>query len=104
MTVEAANDQGTYPAWEFLKTLDLADQKKMQVMFDRMAATGSIANRERFKKIEDDLWEFKSHQIRMPCFFKPGRKLYVTHGFIKKQNKIPKEEIERARRIMARVA
>jgi hypothetical protein len=64
-----------------------------------MASQGAIKNREKFKKIEGQLFEFKSYQIRMPCFFDPKNRIVITHGFMKKTDNIPPKEIERAEAI-----
>jgi phage-related protein len=37
----------------------------------------------------------------MPCFYASGRQLVITHGFMKKSDNIPPEEIKRANRILA---
>jgi hypothetical protein len=95
----AVCQNGESPGEEFYDGLDEKDQAKMLKLFVRMGDVGRIANRENFKKIENDLWEFKNHQIRMPCFFRPGKILVVTHGFIKKGDAIPRPQIERAYRI-----
>jgi hypothetical protein len=90
----------TSPAEEFYDSdLSELEQAKMLKLFERMGDAGRISNRENFKKIENDLWEFKSFQVRMPCFFRPGKILVVTHGFRKKGDAIPRPEIERAHRI-----
>ena len=47
------------------------------------------------------MYEFKIKQIRLPFSYseKESRTIVVTHGFVKKKDKAPKEEIERAWRI-----
>ena len=49
----------------------------------------------------DGLYEFKSFQIRMPFAYAKNERglILVTHGFMKKKDKTPKEEITRAWRI-----
>ena len=65
-----------------------------------MGDHGRISNEEKFKKIEKtDFFEFKSHQIRMPCFFSAGRLLVITHGFVKQSDSIRLQELRRAERI-----
>lgn len=100
--VAAAMMDGQQPAKEFfLNDLDKSDKTKMQVLFDYIAATGRIGNKEKFKKIEgtDDLFEFKCHQIRMPCFWDRHGTLWITHGFKKKQDRTPEAEKTRAKEI-----
>jgi hypothetical protein len=72
----------------------------MNALFVRIADHGAIVNAEKFKKIAGtDFFEFKSHQIRMPCYYLPGRLLAITHGFFKQSDRIPSSEIARAERI-----
>ena len=88
------------PAAEFLLALSDGDKAKMYALFKRLGDIGLINNKEKFKKIEGtNFYEFKSFQIRMPCFFEPGKRVIVTHGFRKQGDKIPRSEIERAIRI-----
>jgi hypothetical protein len=38
--------------------------------------------------------------VRLPCYYRPGREVVVTHGFIKKtEGPAPKQEGQRAWRI-----
>lgn len=99
-TIEAAVClDGFSPAQQFLDQLGEADQQKLAALFAWMAEHAVIRNEEKFKKLGGAIWEFKSFQIRIPCF-QDGRAWVLTHGFIKKQQKAPRREIERAERIM----
>ena len=55
-----------------------------------------------FKKLSgtDNIWEcrvaFGSKAYRIFCFFAGNLLVVLTHGFIKKSRKTPREEIERA--------
>ncbi|WP_254411823.1 type II toxin-antitoxin system RelE/ParE family toxin [Dyadobacter diqingensis] len=63
-----------------------------------------------FKKLNNDIWEFRtrygSQQIRLLAFWDKtdgtNTLVLATHGFIKKVDKIPSNEIERATNIRAR--
>jgi len=60
-----------------------------------------------FKKLQHDIWEFRTKQaglqIRLLAFWdKSDNKetlVIATHGFVKKVDKVPGNEIERAERI-----
>lgn len=59
--------------------------------------TGRIRNPEQFGKFTDGFFEFKAFQVRMPCYFRPDKRVVITHGFMKKKEGVaPKQEIERA--------
>lgn len=59
------------------------------------------------KKLQNDIWEFRTkfvgQQIRLLAFWdkSDSKKTLViaTHGFIKKVDKVPQNELERAKRI-----
>jgi hypothetical protein len=86
------------PAAEFIASLDARDKAKIKALFARFSDYGSITNREKFKKIADDLFEFKSFQIRLFCYIK-NRQVVITHGVKKKRNDLSPTDIDRARRI-----
>ena len=88
------------PGEEFYDGLDDHDKAKLNKLFQHLGDHGKISNHEKFKKIEGtDFFEFKSFQIRMPCFYRPNGLVIITHGFRKKGDKIPSAEIKRAERI-----
>ena len=90
------------PSKDFLYSLDDKEKAKIYALFRMLGDTGQIRNTEKFKKIEGTcFFEFKSFQIRMPCFFAKGKRVFITHGFIKKKDKIPKPELDKANQIMA---
>lgn len=57
-----------------------------------------------FKKLQKDIWEFRTKfggtQIRLLAFWDKDKEsetlVFATHGFIKKVDKVPANEIERA--------
>jgi phage-related protein len=55
-----------------------------------------------FKKLvgSEGIWEcrvqFSSNIYRIFCFFGDGTSVVLTHGFIKKSQKTPRSEIEKA--------
>jgi len=95
----AVDKNGRSPGKEFFDALPVRDQAKVMSLFVRLGDYGSIRNPEKFRKLEGNCYEFKSFQIRMPCFFSPDGWVLVTHGFWKKRDRTPRQEIERARRI-----
>ena len=97
----AMEKSGACPACEFFDGLSLLDKAKLVALFQIAADHGKFHNPEKFGDLGDGLYEFKSFQIRMPfAYAKKERGLIlITHGFIKKKDKTPKEEIARAWRI-----
>ncbi|WP_315192253.1 type II toxin-antitoxin system RelE/ParE family toxin [Capnocytophaga sputigena] len=89
---------------DFLDSLDFKSQKKV-VYNVRMAEQTN--DPELFKKLNNDIWEFRTKylgkQIRLLAFWDKTNDtetlVLSTSGFIKKTQKTPKNEIDRAERI-----
>ena len=91
-------------AREFLIDLDLKSRDKIIFNIDK----AKIKNdKELFKKLKDDIWEFRTlynkTYYRIFAFWdKQGSQetlVFATHGIIKKTDKIPEKEIEKAKQI-----
>ena len=89
------------PANKFIAGLDPKAVRKLLYNIDLAEQTNDP---RLFKKLYNDIWEFRvrhgSAQIRLLAFWdktETQRTLVIaTHGFIKKVDKVPKNEIERA--------
>jgi phage-related protein len=104
-TIECAiRSNGTMPAKDFYDhELSNQERAKLKPPITRLADDGRVDNKERFKKVEgtEELFEFKSHQVRILGFFRPGGRFVLTHGLRKKQDRLPKTEIKMAETIRA---
>ena len=88
-------------AFEFLKSLDLKHSNK--ILFNIRKAQQKN-DPELFKKLTDEIWEFRTLyqglQYRMLAFWdktdNTNTFVVSTHGFVKKQSKVPDNEISRA--------
>ena len=103
LNVQWARDQaGGYPARDFFDSLDEKDQAKALSLFERLATSGKINNREKFKKVEDGLWEFKPNkQIRLFGDFRPGGRFLIASGAKKQKWRLSHEDLERAHRVLS---
>ena len=89
---------------KFISQLDLKTAKKVFYNIDLAEQTNDP---KLFKKLKKDIWEFRTQylglQIRLLAFWdKTGDKetlVIATHGFIKKVDKVPDNEIARAVKI-----
>ena len=97
----ARESSGAPPACDFFEALSLLEQAKLMALFRIAGEHGKFHNEEKFGDLGGGLFEFKSFQIRMPFAYSRRERglILITHGFIKKKNKAPKEEIARAWRI-----
>lgn len=91
-------DDQSCPVGDFLDALSESDRRKIDVLFERLATHGSISNKEKFKKIEGTtkLFEFKSYQIRLICFFASNKRVVICHALIKKKDKHSPKDLEHA--------
>jgi hypothetical protein len=89
---------GDCPAAEFIADLEMSDKAKVKALLQRFADEGKIVNRVKFKKIADDLFEFKSFQIRLFCYI-TANQVVITHGAKKKRDDLNPADITRAKRI-----
>ena len=55
-----------------------------------------IRENKKFIFESNKVYAFKPKPHRFLCFFFTGRKVIITNGFIKKQDKLPLEEMKKA--------
>jgi len=100
--IRAMTNENRCPVREFIDNLEKKDQQKVMALLVRLADHGMLGNEQKFRKLEGKgagLWEFKSFQARILCFFDRERLVILTHGFVKKSNATPAVEIEKAVRL-----
>lgn len=86
---------------EFLASLDPKSAAKVIYNIDLAEQTNDP---RLFKKLQEEIWEFRTRyagkQIRLLAFWDKTDNIetlvIATHGFIKKVDKVPTKEIERA--------
>lgn len=89
---------------DFIANLDSKAVRKLLYNIDLAQQTNDP---RLFKKLRDEIWELRvrhgSNQIRLLAFWdktdKQNTLVIATHGFIKKVDKVPDNEIERAKNI-----
>ena len=87
--------------------LDGLDEKARDKIVYNIWKTRSSNDKELFKKLQDEIWEFRTKfnktYYRLFAFWDKTDKIDIvvisTHGFIKKVDKIPKSEIDRAEKL-----
>jgi len=92
-------------AAEFLDGLDDKSRRKVIYNIDK---SRYVNDPKLFKKLTKDIWEFRTkyqkNQYRLFAFWDKRDKretlVVSTHGMIKKTGKVPKPEIEKAKKIM----
>ena len=91
----------TEPAVDFLKTLDDKMRAKMVRTIDLLEIHGGSLRAPESKHLEDGIFElrasFGGSITRVLYFFYTGNTAVLTHGFVKKTQKTPRNEIVRAK-------
>jgi len=87
--------------------IDSLDEKTRKKVLFNIWKSREVQDPELFKKLEGEIWEFRTkyskRAIRLLSFWDKDRSnetlVVATHGFIKKQQKTPKDEIEKAKQL-----
>ena len=98
--VYAVRANGQKLARDFIRALDNAEQARFMAVFKNLCDTGRLRE-HKLKKLrtrEGQAWEFRSPKWRIGAF-QDGRLWVLTHGFPKKGQRTPKNEIDRIERI-----
>ncbi|MFP4166428.1 MAG: type II toxin-antitoxin system RelE/ParE family toxin [Opitutales bacterium] len=71
---------------------------KLTRLWNDIARNGPPSNDQKFKDLPgtNGLYEIKTTKLRVICFWDDGSLIICTHGFVKKSQKTPKNEITRA--------
>lgn len=96
---------GTEPAKDFILSLDKKMRAKMLRTVSLLVDNGPDLREPCSKPLSDGIFELRakvgSDISRVLYFFVVGRRVILTNGFIKKTQKTPTAEIERAKRYRA---
>ena len=87
--------------------IDSLEEKVREKVIYNIKKAQIVTDKELFKKLQDEIWEFrtlyKKTHIRLFAFWdktdKKDTVVIATHGIIKKTDKTPKSEIEKADKI-----
>lgn len=98
-------EDGTRPAEEFILAQDKKMQAKLFLVLEFLEAKGPALREPYSKALGDGIFEVRAKQgtdiSRVLYFFVVGRKIILTNGFVKKTQKTPPREIDRAKRYRA---
>lgn len=86
---------------------DKIDEKSREKIIYNIWKARSTNDKELFKKLQDEIWEFRTKYnktyFRLFAFWdkidKQDTIVVFTHGIIKKTEKVPKKEIDKAERL-----
>ena len=95
-------ENGSVPFESFMDSIEPKMRAKILRDLDLLEAFGPALRGPYSKKLNDDIFELRSisgkNISRTLYFFDTGQTIVVTHGFVKKQRKTPRNQIEKAKR------
>lgn len=94
-------ENGEKPVELFLNKLDIKMRSKLLMILKILQEKGNLLSEPYSKHLDDGIFEIRgkvgSDISRVLYFFYFGGKIIVTNGFIKKTQKTPSKEIEKAK-------
>jgi len=98
-------EDGSKPAKDFVLELSKKMRAKVYRAIDMLEENGSDLREPYSKHLNDGIFELRaqigSDVSRVLYFFMVGKRAILTHGFIKKTQKTPPSEIDRAKKYRA---
>lgn len=93
---------GDIPIENFLRGLDVKMRAKLVGLLEILQEKGNMLREPYSKHLEDGIFELRgrigSDISRVLYFFYYDNKIILTNGFVKKTQKTPKSELEKAKR------
>lgn len=94
-------NDGSMPAKDFILSLDEKLRAKTLRNISLLAKVGTALRELESSKLDDGIFEIRTkvgtNLTRVLYFFYIGKKAVLTNGFVKKTQKTPKREIEKAK-------
>jgi phage-related protein len=94
------DERGREPVRTFLASLDLRTQARMDWSIEQLLARNTQAREPLVRHLEGPIWELRREgdrtTYRLLYALLPGRRILFLHGFQKKTQKTPRQEIETA--------
>ena len=81
---------------EFFKKLSPLEQQKFFYLVKRIGDFGFISDKTKFRNENDGIYAFKPQPNRFLSFFFEGGKIIITNEFVKKSQKLKKQDKESA--------
>lgn len=83
-------------ALDYYNSLNKDERIQLLKLLKRMGDSGAIKDITKFRNEGDKIYAFKPQPDRFLCFFYEGKKIIITNGYRKKQQKLPIKEKENA--------
>jgi phage-related protein len=95
------DSNGSKPVGLFIRTLDNKMKAKVVANLQLLEEYGNLAREPLSKELEDGIFELRTSEgnniVRILYFFDKEQIIVATNGFVKKQQKTPRSEIDLAK-------
>jgi phage-related protein len=88
---------GEAPVTAFLDSLTGVNRDQAFALLGLLEQLGNAIRPPRSKQVEPGIWELRGHQVRLFYTFRPGRRIVLLDGMIKKTDESPREVLRRLR-------
>lgn len=94
---------GHCPIRDFLASLSGRHQEDAIALLALLRERGAALRPPHSKLVETGLFELRGHQVRIFYTFRPGRRIVLLDGMIKKRDDIPRDVLKRVRHALRAV-
>ncbi len=94
---------GESPLRIFLSGLEGRNKDEAFALIEMVEKWGNRLRPPRSEPLGGGLFELRGHQVRIVYMFRPGRRVVLLDGMVKKQDKIPHEFLNRVREFQQEV-
>lgn len=81
----------------YFEDLPAVEQQKLFHIVKRLGDTGYVSDKTKFRNEGDEIYAMKPQPNRFLSFFHDGNKIIITYGFAKKDQKLRKQDKDRAK-------
>jgi hypothetical protein len=92
------------PVRTFVAGLEGRNANQAAALLLKLAARGNHLRPPDSQQVAENLFELRGHQVRIFYMFLPGRRVVLLDGIIKKQDRIPRKDLDRVRAYQGDVA
>ncbi len=90
------DEDGNSDSFTYFEELNSVQKQKFLHLVKRIGDSGKINDKTKFRNEGDKIYAFKPQPDRFLCFFFKGGKVIVTNAFVKRQDKLPPPEKDKA--------
>ncbi len=94
-------ETGKMPAKEYFENEKKDVQVKLAALVKYISDHGRLFDKTKFRKVnsEEKIFEFKPKEHRFFSFFYKEKKIIITNAYMKKSQKVSKNDLEKAKNI-----